>query len=608
MKRPPFPYIDPLRFAGFAGRFARIWAVGWLLLLFLPAVGLAQALPGDFNGDGSVSNLDAALLLPLYESAAGDPSFDRSADLNDDDSIDLGDLALFGAGFGAAGSADATPPELVVSLNDVPDDMNDLLVVPPDGFQITLTFNPGGHSLIDPGSLSITSDQDIGSIPAQTELAGQFQVTPIGAVWEIPVGSDLARTSHFLTVSIRDVAGNQSDEVYGFAVRDFDPIPPLEEKQWVFLDFLQDRSGTPEIDFVEDLRAYGLSSAADPSTADLVFNILSSRITKRARKAYGRGGPGTPLNIRFDNGVLPGQAHSRLCVGGSSSKGPLFLGNAVLDSGNVDKETDDCDLGSQFGVFPQAIKQLWGGDPAYIAIFSAVDPDLGGIPVGEHPHDATLLASGLVAAPGSPEEARLNAVLAAADAFAQIVAVAVAHEAGHMLGLTEPGPAPGGLFGGIAGGTADHNETPSGSVPAVNYIMNPGASFSFESITGRGGFELPRFRALSRAYLENRIVLNGNVTGLFAAPEITSVTPDPVNPEPTAVVTIHGSGFLATPLVVLEMEGEPTPSPLLAVSLIDSQTITGVVNKFLVAPGVYDVRLVNPDDQEIVLVDALEVQ
>ena len=582
--------------------------IGLLAVLCLPRLVLGQALPGDFDGDGSVAAADETLLAPLYESSSGDPSFDSSADLNGDGAIDLGDLALFGTGFGASGATDLAAPGLVVSLNDVPDDMNDLLVVPPDGFRITLAFDPGGHSLIDTGSLSITSDQDIGGIPAQTELAGQFQVTPVGAVWEIPAGSELARTSHFLSVSIRDLAGNQSEAVYGFAVRDFDPVPPLAELQYVFVDFMQDRSGTPEVDFVEDLRTYGLSSPADPVVEQFATAAISVAITLRVEEAYNGNPTLTPLNLRFERGILPGQSYARLCVGGSSSKGALFLGNAVLDSGNLDKETDDCDLGSQFGVFPQAIAQLWGADPAFIAAFAAIDPDLGGIPVGEHPDDAMLLANRLVAAPGTPEEARLHDVLNAVDAFSRIVAIAVAHETGHMLGLTEPGAAPGGLFGGIAGGTADHNETVGGGVPSVNYIMNPGASFSFESITGRGGFELPQFRALNRAYLENRIVLNGNVNGLFPAPQITSVTPDTVDPEPTTLVTIQGSGFLATPLIVLETEGDPTPNPLLAVSLVDSQTITGFVNALLVPPGVYDVRLVNPDDQEVILVDALEVQ
>jgi hypothetical protein len=72
---------------------------------------------------------------------------------------------------------------------------------------------------------------------------------------------------------------------------------------------------------------------------------------------------------------------------------------------------------------------------------------------------------------------------------------------------------------------------------------------------------------------------------------------------------LHGTGFLETPLAVeLITESDPTPNPLLSVTFIDSETVTGVVNKFLVQPALYDVRLINADDQEVTLMDGLEVR
>ncbi len=74
-------------------------------------------------------------------------------------------------------------------------------------------------------------------------------------------------------------------------------------------------------------------------------------------------------------------------------------------------------------------------------------------------------------------------------------------------------------------------------------------------------------------------------------------------------MTLHGTEFLETPLVVeLITEGDPTPNDLLNITFVDSETVTGVVNKLLVPPALYDVHLINADGQEVTLVDGLEVQ
>ena len=36
---------------------------------------------------------------------------------------------------------DTTAPTVFITLNDIPDDMNDVVVVPPESFQITLSFD-----------------------------------------------------------------------------------------------------------------------------------------------------------------------------------------------------------------------------------------------------------------------------------------------------------------------------------------------------------------------------------------------------------------------------------------------------------------------------------
>lgn len=84
---------------------------------------------------------------------------------------------------------------LFVSLNGIPDDQNDLLVVPPGGFHITLGFEPDGDPPIDFSSLRVISERGFGRVPARTNLAGRFELAPdrTVAVWKVhpmPIWSD----------------------------------------------------------------------------------------------------------------------------------------------------------------------------------------------------------------------------------------------------------------------------------------------------------------------------------------------------------------------------------------------------------------------------------
>jgi hypothetical protein len=284
-----------------------------------------------------------------------------------------------------------------------------------------------------------------------------------------------------------------------------------------------------------------------------------------------------------------------------------------MDVHNISESQDECGSGAIFGIFPQALDNLWGSDTGFQAAFDPLMPSRGGTPVGEDPIDAVVMAPGFEPGTATSEElARLLTILNAADAFAQSIASVVAHESGHLLGLTAHGPTPGGLYGGDSGAATDHNVTPQGGVPAENYLMNQGGSFSFDEITGRYGSPLPAFRPLNWAYLRDRIALNNQVTGLFPPPTLTSVTPNPASipqGQQTAVVTLHGTDFLETPVVVeLITAGDPTPNDLLNVTFVNSETVTGVVNKFVVQPALYDVHLINADGQEVTLLDGLEVQ
>lgn len=591
-------------------------AAGLLALgLVLLGAARADALPGDLDGDGAVDGADEALLAPRYGTMQGEPGFAPAADATGDGAVDHRDLAVFGAAFGSTGEPDGEPPELSVSLNGIAAPYNDLLVVPPEGFRITLAFDAAGGSLVDPASLSVTASRAIGPHPAGSELAGEFTATPTGAVWEVPAGSDLDRSSHYLAVELRDRAGNTAQASYGYAVREFAVAPPLGDLQRVFLDLGQDRSGGPEVDFLEDLREYGLASASAPTVEQRMRDRIAQRLLERARTLYGREPNGAPgpdaANVQFYTSA-PSQPHARLCVGGSSSLGGAYLGAAELDPQNLNATEDTCGS-TQYGVFPAAIDNLWSGDASYVEVFERLDPELGGTPAGEHPLDATVTAPSFDPGEASgPESMRWYELTRAADAFGELVGAAAAHETGHLLGLVAHGPTPGGLFGGETGGKTDHNVDASGGVPDGNYLMNPGASFSFDAITGRGGEPDPAFRDLSWAYLRDRLALDQRVTGLYPPPTLEQVTPNPVvfpQGTQTVAVTVEGTNFIddpTPPVVELRQDGG-TWKQVQNESLASATILEATVNRYVLYPGLYDVRFQNADGQVVVLEDHLEV-
>ena len=591
-------------------------SIALLLLLVVATAGDALAAPavGDLDGDGTVGPADSALFEPLYGQQVGSASFDPAADWNGDGAIDQQDLAIFGAAFGTSGDPDTTPPTVFITLNDIPDAQNDLLVVPPDGFQITVDLDSSGGSLLDLSTVSVTSDQDLGVLPAGSELAGLFQASPTRIFYELPAGTGLAPTSHFLTVQVQDLAGNLASGTYGFAVRDFGFGPPLGSTQTVFLDFDQDRSLGAGVDFLEDLRTFGLSSIADPALETTVRDLVVAEILTRARALYGQqadGSPGTdPVNLVF-TATVPAGSHAHLCIGGQSTLGGAYLGSSPLDPENLVANEDTC-TNPQLGVFPYAIDDLWGTDPGYLTVFSPLAPSLGGTPVGEDPRDATVLDPSFLTTTATVEELlRFLEIQAALQTFGSIVGSVAAHETGHLLGLVAHGAPPAGLYGGTSGANTDHNVTAAGTTPTQNWLMNAGTSFSFDAITGGNGQPLPTFRPLSQAYLHDRIALNQQVTGLYPAPTLGQVTPNPAvypSGQSTTNVQIDGTGFFGSPYVDLRIVGGPTWNSIQNLTLVSSTAITGSINAFVFVPGVYDVRVTNPDGQAVTLLSHLVVQ
>jgi hypothetical protein len=88
------------------------------------------------------------------------------------------------------------------------------------------------------------------------------------------------------------------------------------------------------------------------------------------------------------------------------------------------------------------------------------------------------------------------------------------------------------------------------------------------------------------------------------------VEPNPASfgRERRRTLSFRGEGFAGTPVIELLSAVDGTPSPVLDVVRIDTDTVTGVIDALLVSAGVYDVRLVNADEQIVTLEGGLVVR
>jgi hypothetical protein len=321
------------------------------------------------------------------------------------------------------------------------------------------------------------------------ELAAELDPFPTRETWLVTFSRDLFRT----VVTPR---GDQTASVVSEPLAGGDGVPDLDEA----------------------LFALGLATPANPAATAVVRAHLARRVATLTRSIYELDDPlAPPLAFAFEgepeaepllaltSEALDARRVSRVAVGGdgdAEDQAAGTFGRAWIDWNNQTTQ-DNTSFG--VGVFPTALARAALDQPIAALLLGACRPDLGGVPFGADPADASFL--GVDGVPpevprASVERAELYDLLIR---FASLgIASILAHEVGHSLGLVPPGPAPQGLFAEVAVDfvaavtTAAHIDT-----PGLN-IMQTGSAASVGEILGG---EEPRFEPLSRAYLRRMLVV-----------------------------------------------------------------------------------------------------
>lgn len=517
-------------------------------------------------------------------------------------------LMLLGAGLlvGGACNQGGGAPTAVLSINAISDELDDLLVLPPSGFVIHVTFAEGTDP-VDPPSFRLRAFPWNGA--SVTNLTASVSVDAAGGVGVIPTAKALVPGTYTLVAEISDTEGRVGGGSFDFAVRDFpNGTPPIGTGQQIWYDFTVDRDGDGAADFPDDLESFGLASSAAPQIAADVEAEIISRVIARVDEIYHDEDPNglgfDPVAVSFSSSDPGGSDVTQICVGGQAAGTPLLIGSIYVDLDNASREGVWCSASPPTGLFPRGI-HAWQGNADYQSTFGPIKPSLGGTPLGEHPLDAVVLDPAFDAGSATPEElARWDDAWTAITNFSNVLAGVTAHETGHALGLVAPGLPGAGMFGGEVGATYAHDIRPDGTVPTANYLMKPGPNSSFSSMGGLSGYSLPYLRPFDHAYLRDRVVRDENVSALLLPPKITGFSPTLITTD--GYITVTGANFspgIKAKLVNLELQ-----YPLLFVQYDSDTQIRGFVSHSQVVPGFYFVVVENPDGQFAAGLTPVEVQ
>ncbi|MCA8950585.1 MAG: Ig-like domain-containing protein [Planctomycetes bacterium] len=416
-------------------------------------------------------------------------------------------------------AADVTPPIVRASVNDIAADRATGLVLPPFGFTVDVTVNDPGDQSLDMSTVEVLLAGD-GSGPGPAALFAAATVDYSTFRVQVPESAALGAGSWTLTVRATDLSGNvATSPPFAFEVAPADAAAaPFERVQvvWVRTDLDRDGSGTD--DFTEDQLRLGLGTAGDPIGANArLRQILLDGIIAKANELYGRGRRGEPLDsasvwLRFTPRAPIAIQHMQIALGGFDPEGPGgrdygdessgVLGRAYYDYRNGNFGERNTGQKPGLGVFPTEMwlyqthihLQVW---PAYQTTFAQrfrpLAPAMGGTPAGSHALDPIVLAEGFDYGNGnSSERARWLTIMQAADDWATVIGIILAHEVGHSVGLVAPGPTPRGLFG-----DSSLHDTYAGAAEVMAPAVGYEAMLTLDY----------HFRDIDLAYLRQRILL-----------------------------------------------------------------------------------------------------
>lgn len=440
-----------------------------------------------------------------------------------------------------------SPTVAAITLLDIPAALNGgggaggVLQVARNGFTIDLAYSDAS-SAIDTTALLIQCNGVV-TVDGVAQAAGNNLVpfltgTPgaTTASFNVPGNVVFPAGPVVVTAYVVDTSGLLSAAAgFSFTTKDQSDATRLFEtgtnaSQVWFLDLSRDvesygtnlGSGTLPVtitagasgrgDFEDLLHLIGLQSATpianvsgSSNSNEVALEQLRGRILARLGELF------SGVNISFTftaPGTFPSGSltvpysslgFSQICVAGSADTTGVsgVLGLALFDEHN-DSQDDDCTLdfsGSRLGVFLHTLVNngfLSSPASAFRVTFDPFTPSRGGTPIGDQGdgQDGQRLL-------GAVTGARTTQIRAAIDDLGTFLAVIIAHETGHSMGLVKNGAMPTGLYGG------DTTNFPGSSNGHIAIGVGGGLNVMTPSISYSGAVNpATRFNDLILAYLK----------------------------------------------------------------------------------------------------------
>ena len=423
------------------------------------------------------------------------------------------------ARFRTGAGSDTIAPIVSATVNGIQQSRLPGVTVPNYGFTIDVSASDNTSQWVDMGTVEVNF-QGNGAAPGAATLlpTGSFGYNSFRV--EVPDTAALTDGVWSMTVTVRDLSGNAgtSSPVALTVATPTGRALPFERTQVVWVRTDLDRIGGGMPDFDGDLLLLGLTTAGDPiGTNAWMRNLVLNGILAKSNHLYGRGSRGEPLDagsvaLRFTKREPIGLPHMQIALGGLDPEGSRtrvygdestgVLGRAYYDYCNGNPSERNISTSPGLGVFCREMwlyqarihLQVWPSwQTSFAQKFRPLSPDMGGTPAGAHALDPVVLSPSFdYGAATTSQRARWQVVMDAADDWASVMGVILAHEVGHSVGLVAPGAAPGGLYG-----DSSLHDTFAGATD----VMAP--SVGYESMIT---LEY-RFRDLDLAYLRHKALL-----------------------------------------------------------------------------------------------------